>query len=147
MDRKSWKYRKRNGAIKKKVLKEYLAITNQTINEEQSNQRNEHIAVNNTESSQAVALNVEGSVNLESVNLQSSDSFQQSLSDSENSSDIEFSLSSEFMKNVTFREEIKEWAIEKNISQAALKNLIAILNKRFTDILSQIDFVRTQDKK
>lgn len=147
MDRKSWKYRKRNGAIKKKVLKEYLAITNQTINEEQSNQRNEHIAVNNTESSQAVALNVEGSVNLESVNLQSSDSFQQSLSDSENSSDIEFSLSSEFMKNVTFREEIKEWAIEKNISQAALKNLIAILNKRFPDILSQIDFVRTQDKK
>ncbi|XP_047510862.1 uncharacterized protein LOC125053528 isoform X2 [Pieris napi] len=42
---------------------------------------------------------------------------------------------SEYIKNSNFKNDIRIWAIEKNISQAAFKDLISILNKRFVDIL------------
>lgn len=82
MNRKSWKYRKRSGANKKKVLKEYLAIANQTINEQESNKHDKNSAVKETESGQALpsTSNVEGSVYLESVDLQYSDSSQKTTS-------------------------------------------------------------------
>ncbi|XP_047519001.1 uncharacterized protein LOC125058905 [Pieris napi] len=42
---------------------------------------------------------------------------------------------SEYIKNSNFKNDIRIWAIEKNISQAAFKDLILILNKRFVNIL------------
>lgn len=54
------------------------------------------------------------------------------LSSSNNSDDEQ---ESEYMKNISFKNDLRTWALQKNISQAALKDLLLILNKRFTDIL------------
>lgn len=41
------------------------------------------------------------------------------------------------MKNLIFRNKIREWAIVKNITQSALRDLAEILNDRFPELLPQ----------
>ncbi|CAH0404932.1 unnamed protein product [Chilo suppressalis] len=54
------------------------------------------------------------------------------LSSSNNSDDEQ---ESEIMKNNNFINDLRTWALQKNISQSALKHLLSILNNRFEDIL------------
>ncbi|RVE41155.1 hypothetical protein evm_010229 [Chilo suppressalis] len=53
-------------------------------------------------------------------------------SDSDTDEDAE---ESKFSNDILFREQIRKWAIEKNIAQAALKDLSKIINSRFPNTL------------
>lgn len=43
---------------------------------------------------------------------------------------------SELNKNIDFRNNLRDWAMNKNISQAAVKDLLGVINHRFSGILN-----------
>ncbi|CAB3245038.1 unnamed protein product [Arctia plantaginis] len=134
---------KRSGGVKRKIKREYKNITNYQPNEnsdtESSFIENEkNVVMNRAIYSQAPlqSTSYEGSaaktsnIDIESENL---------IKPWETDNDI-FSCSStskedEFSENLVFRRKIKEWAIERNISQKALSDFATILNCRFPGIL------------
>lgn len=148
-----WKYKKRTGGIRRKINAEYLRILNRntddTVNIEQATR-----VVNNGPSVNEI-LEREGSVN-KNIGLkacadldgQNSSSIEQILKDSGNvlcSNDNEYrwadrsnsassgsdsdSVCSNYNKKGKFRENIRKWAIEKNIAHTALRDLSKIINE------------------
>lgn len=136
-----WKYKKRTGGIRRKINAEYLRILNRntddTVNIEQATR-----FVNNGPSVNEI-LEREGSVfenvgvkacaDLDGLNSSStvSNDNEYRWADSSNysaSSDSD-SVCSNYDKKEKFRENIRKWAIEKNIAHTALRDLSKIINE------------------
>lgn len=155
MDIKPWKKQKRTGGIKRKLKKAYSQreLTEQNIILQGHGQPNSKLVspscnkcsvesklldhdeiANICAEDMYVGLETcgEGSVQAESgIMEQSMDNYSE-IVESESSSDED-----EANLNLLFRNNIKKWAIDKNISQSALKKLIQIINGRFPDLLPQ----------
>ncbi|KAF9806450.1 hypothetical protein SFRURICE_001245 [Spodoptera frugiperda] len=142
-----WKKRKRSGAMKRKIEREYLNICNFQPSNSDSGEsllidegKDVFTSQDNLQSSVS-SINVQRgfhnhescveSVNSVQVSEISNDVSSCSISSTSNSNDED----DEFSKNLLFRQQIKEWAIEKNISQAALNELSKIVNNRFPGLL------------
>lgn len=138
---KPWKKRKRTGAVKIKLSKEY--------NKQRSKDSENLIHLSNC-SQVPVSIKNEGSGHIDFVtNNHSSVHFMDSDSDLskeiiEGRNSESFESNQDFyedesenicMKNILFNYNIKEWAIKRNIAQDALKELATIVNNRFPDIL------------
>lgn len=157
-----WKVKMKTGGVKRKALKEYNDIIKSTQNRCSKpsliNEKYDDIVVTregllvdcdmipgsssdvNTNYYpndlgynlyQAQATNIqEGSVQQDIYITESEDNILCPLSSSNTSDDEQ-----DDMHNINFKNDLRSWALEKNISQAALKDLLLILNKRFTNIL------------
>lgn len=136
-----WKKRKRFGAIRRKIEREYLNITNYQQNEITAEEHGD-IATDQITYSQAsipTTSNKRGSVenivndhsyvrcNLLALPSATDDDILSCSSSSDGESENE--------KNLLFRQQIQNWARERNITQVALNDLATIINLRFPGIL------------
>lgn len=139
---RSWKNRKRTGGIRRKCLREYKKL--KEYNEKNYNAVLQSNWLNTDQTSEVRVADEEGSVpenmnNSEfneegSVSANNGEFIQNfgligsTLSEDESDSIDEY-------KNLTFRSKISQWAIRKNISHSALKDLMEIVNERIPGVL------------
>lgn len=137
MEQKLWKKLKRTGNIKRKILKEYLRIKSSSCSSVSRHQKICDNSINEIEPTSSqhewLSCNEEGSVH--QINQTELQFIHEEYASDDSCTVNEEKQCTEHMKNLMFREEIRKWAVEKNITQAAVKDLAVILNKRFPDIL------------
>lgn len=128
-----WKKRKRIGAVKRKIARAIANNNDETsfIEEVNDVRTNQSQALPSTSSEGSVGKIVDKDEQNSDVECSGPNDDVSSCSSASSSSDDD----DEFSKNILFRQRIKEWAIEKNISQVALNDLSTIINSRFPEIL------------
>lgn len=139
-----WKKRKTCGGVKRKIKREYQNITNYQPNKTSDTEpscedieKNKFIDRTIDSQARVQSTSNEGSVAKTAYDNKSEDLEKppELDSDLDSCSSASSNNDDDFSKNLTFRRQIKEWAIERNISQIALSDLATILNCRFPGIL------------
>lgn len=148
-----WNSKKRCGHTKRKIRKEYENILRSHPEEsrpERTKENDSQVRVQYQEGS-VVSSFQSSTSNVTADNVYND--FDQVVIDSEaeevrsdtnsnniecvdhSSSDEETVSSSDYIKNLEFRERLRHWAVEFNIPQVALRGLSKILNERIPNIL------------
>lgn len=132
----SWKNRKRTGGIRRKCLREYDNIKKSICANPQTTEGSSSSS-SDPSTNQVRPQSIEtGSVinNYESTLCEDYESIQRSEDSDASSNNFEKS-ETEYEKNLIFRNNLKQWAINKNISLEALRELLAVVNHRLPGVL------------
>lgn len=135
-DSNSWRKRKRTGGIRRKCLREYLKIKNNICTEaETSLAANANYSTDPSTSRPVQEGSVSVSRNFTSTSQILDKNDDSYVEDTDSSSSSLAENVSEFNKNIDFRNNLRDWAMNKNISQAAVKDLLGVINHRFATLL------------
>lgn len=159
---KSWKSKKKTGAMRKKIQTAYYNIKNSVqsssigsdaIHPNQSNNNEEGSVSQIVECDQFQHINQISTAEQDNINMLlvqdqthildnrqefniNAEEYFNSLPQS-SSEDSDEECPNEYFsnKNLQFRNNLQTWAVQKNISHASFKELIVIVNNRFGNIL------------
>lgn len=116
-----WSKRKRNGAIKRKLSRRYEETQESSFDQG----RRDNI---NNDSVQIIPANPSTSSSF--VTQSPQELYTSSSTDDENQGEL-----NQLEKTLHFKEKIKKWAVEHNITQVALKELTKIINEKIPNAL------------
>lgn len=116
-----WSKRKRNGAIKRKLSRRYEETQESSFDQG----RRDNI---NNDSVQIIPANPSTSSSF--VTQSPQELYTSSSTDYENQGEL-----NQLEKTLHFKEKIKKWAVEHNITQVALKELTKIINEKIPNAL------------